>query len=149
LIAESLVAITASSTSLGIHSSPALESVLVRELLVNFCWRGFLTCIPYSLPLEVGESSRGDVSIEAVGSSGAVFDATLCLQVVEISFDGNVKGFLDVMAQVVEGQRLEVQIFIPKFKGKRELQNLDCNISYDARSLGFTRSKSKRALAMM
>jgi len=64
------VAITASSTSLGIHSSPALESVLVRELLVNFCWRGFLPCIPYSLPLEVGESSRGDVSIEAVGSSG-------------------------------------------------------------------------------
>jgi len=78
-----------------------------------------------------------------------VFDATLCLQVVEISFDGNVKGFLDVMAQVVEGQRLEVQIFIPKFKGKRELQNLECNINYDDRSLGFTRSKSKRALAVM
>lgn len=149
LIVESLVAITASSSSLGIHSSLALESVPVRELLVNFCWRGFLPSIPYSLPLEVGESSRGDVSIEVVGSFGVVFDTTLCLQVVEISFDGNVKGFLDAMPQVVEGQRLEVQIFIPKFKGKRELQNLECNINYDARSLGFTRSKSKRALAGM
>jgi hypothetical protein len=50
----------------------------------------------------VGESSRGGVYEEAVGSSRAGFDTTLCLQTVGISFEGNVMGFLDVMAQVVE-----------------------------------------------
>jgi hypothetical protein len=50
------------------------------------------------LPTKVGESSRGGDSVEVVGSPGAVFDATLCLQVVGISFEGNVKDFLDVMA---------------------------------------------------
>jgi hypothetical protein len=46
-----------------------------------------------------------------------VFDATLCLQAVGISFEGNVKGFLDVIAQVDEGQRLEVLVSTPKIKG--------------------------------
>jgi hypothetical protein len=53
------------------------------------------------------------------------------------------------MIQVVEGQRLEVLVSNPKTKGNRELHNLECNISYDARSLGSTRGKSKRALAVM
>jgi hypothetical protein len=96
----------------------------------------------------VGESSRGGVSEEAVGSSGAGFDAMLCLQAIGISFEGNVNGFLDVMAQVVEGQSLEVPVFTPKFKGNREIPNLESNINYDARSLGSTRGKSKRALAV-
>jgi hypothetical protein len=66
-----------------------------------------------------------------------------------ISFEGNIKGSLDVMAQVVEGQCLEVPISTPKVKGNRELYNLECNINYDARSLGSTWGKSKRALAVM
>jgi hypothetical protein len=77
----------------------------VREPPVNFCQRGFL--LPRnrsSPPVEVGESSREGVSQEVVGSPRAVFDAVLCLQTVRISFEGNVKGFLDVMTQVVEGQ---------------------------------------------
>jgi hypothetical protein len=99
LIAESLVAITTSLSLLGFHPSPPLESLAVREPLVSFCRRGFL--LPHSHsspPLKVGESSRGGVSEEAVGSSGAGFDATMCLQAVGIFFEGNVKGFLDVMA---------------------------------------------------
>jgi hypothetical protein len=58
-----------------------------------------------------------------------------------ISFEGNVKGFLDVMAQVVEGQRLEVPVSTPKVKGNRVLLNLECDINYDAKSLGSTRGK--------
>jgi hypothetical protein len=50
------------------------------------------------------------------------------------------------MTQVVEGQRLEVSVSTPKIKGNRELHNLECDINYDARSLGSTRGKSKRAL---
>jgi hypothetical protein len=41
-----------------------------------------------------------------------VFNAKLCLQTVGISFEGSVKGVLDVMVQVVEGQRLKVPLFI-------------------------------------
>jgi hypothetical protein len=149
LIAESLAAITASPSPLDFYPSPPLESVAVKEPLVSFCRHGFL--LPHShssLSLEVGESSRGGVSEEAVGSSGAGFDAALCLQAVGISFEGNVKGFLDVIAQVVEGQCLEVPVFTPKILGNREIHNLECDIDYDARSLGSTRGKSKRALAV-
>lgn len=98
--------------------------------------------------LEVGESSSGGFSEEAVGSSGAGFDALLCLQAVGIAFEENLKGFLDVMAQVVEGQRLTVPVFTPKIKGNREIHNLECDIDYDARSLGSTWGKGKRALAV-
>jgi hypothetical protein len=90
--------------------------------------------------------SRGGDSEEVVGSPGAVFDTTLCLQAVGISFDGNEKGFLDIMAQVVEGQRLEVPVSTPKIKGNRELHNLECDINYDAKSLGSTQGRSKRAM---
>jgi hypothetical protein len=65
-----------------------------------------------------------------------------------ISFERNVKGFLDVMAQVVEGQRLEVLVSTPKVKGNRELHNLECDINYNARSLDSTRNKSKRVVVM-
>jgi hypothetical protein len=91
LIAESLAAITASPSPLGPHSSPPMETVAVTE--PPFC-RGFLLPrSPSSLPIEVGESSRGGDFEEPAGSLGAVFDATVCLQAVRISFEGNVKGF--------------------------------------------------------
>jgi hypothetical protein len=67
---------------------------------------------------------------------------------VGISFEGNVKGFLDVMAQVVEGQYLEVPVSTSKVKGNRELLNLECDINYDAKSLGFTWGKSKKVAVM-
>jgi hypothetical protein len=62
----------------------------------------------------------------------------MCLQAVGISFKGNENDFLDVMAQVVEGKRLEVPVSTPKIKGNRELHNLECDINYDARSLSST-----------
>jgi hypothetical protein len=72
---------------------------LVREPSVSFVRRGFL--LPRSVsspPIEVGESSRRGDSEEAFGSPEVVFDATLCLQAMGISFEGNEKGFLDVMS---------------------------------------------------
>jgi len=96
----------------------------------------------------VGKSSREGVSEEVVGSPRAVFDAAMCFQMVGISFEGNVKGLLDVMTQVVEGQRLEIPVSIPKVKGIRKHHNLECDINYDARNLGSTRSKSKRVPVM-
>jgi hypothetical protein len=105
LLVESLAAIIASPSPLGHHPSPPLESMAVRKPPINFCRRGFL--LPRSRsspPVEVGESSRAGVSKEVIGSPVAVFNAALCLQIAEISFKGNVKGFLDVMTQVVEGQ---------------------------------------------
>jgi hypothetical protein len=67
---------------------------------------------------------------------------------VGISFEGNIKGFLDVMAQVVKGQSHEVPVSTPMVKGNRELHYLECDINYDARSLGSTRGKSKRVAVM-
>jgi hypothetical protein len=149
LLAESLATINASPPSLGHHPSPPLESVAIREPPVNFCRRGFLLpCSHSSPPVEVGESLWEGVSEEVVGSPGAVFDATLCLQTVRISFEGNITGFLDVIAQVVEGQRLEVPVSTPNVKGNREFHNVECDTNYDARSLGSTRSKSKRVVVM-
>jgi hypothetical protein len=126
LLAESLAAITTSPSPLGHHHSPHLESVAVREPPVNFYRRGFLLPSNHSSPPH--ESLRGGVSEEVVGSLGVVFDAELCLQTVGISFERNVKGFLNVMAQVVEGQRLEVSVSTPKVKGNRELHNLEYDI---------------------
>lgn len=149
LLAESLATITASPPSLGHHPSPPLESMAIREPPVSFCRHGFLLpCSHSSLPIEVGESSREGVSEEVLGSPGAVFDATLCLQTVGISFEENETSFLDVIAQVVKEQRLEVPVSTPKVTGNREFHNLECDINYNARSLGSTRSKSKRVVVI-
>jgi hypothetical protein len=108
LIAESLVAaFTASLPQLGPLSSPPMETVAAREPPVSFVSHGFLLPHnPSSPPFLVGGSLRGGDFEEAIGSPGAMFNVTLCLQVVGISFEGKEKGFLNVMAQVVEGQRL-------------------------------------------
>jgi hypothetical protein len=137
LIAESLAAFTTSPPLLGPLSSPPMETVAAREPPVSFVRRGFLLPRTPSLPFEVGGFSRRGDSKEVVGSPRAIFDVTLCLQAMGISFEGNEKGFW---------QRLEVPVSTPKIKGNTELHNLECDINYDARSLGSTRGKSKRAL---
>jgi len=114
-----------------------METVAAREPPVSFVRRGFLLPRTPSLPFEVGGFSRRGDSKEVVGSPRAIFDVTLCLQAMGISFEGNEKGFW---------QRLEVPVSTPKIKGNTELHNLECDINYDARSLGSTRGKSKRAL---
>jgi hypothetical protein len=68
--------------------------------------------------------------------------AALCLQAAGISFEGNTMKFLNLMAKVDKGKRHEVPDptpnlkGTPKFKGRRELKNLECFINFDARSLG-------------
>jgi len=40
-----------------------------------------------------------------------------------------VKGFLELLAQVDEEQHQEVLVSTPKFKGSREVKNLECLIN--------------------
>jgi hypothetical protein len=102
-----------------------------------------------SSSLEVGESSREDVFEGVGGSLGAAIDVRLCFHTLGVSHEGNVKGFLELLAHVDEEQRQEVSISTPKFKGSREVKNLDCSINYDARGFGSSRAKHKSAIAVM
>jgi hypothetical protein len=75
---------------------------------------------------EVGEFSReGD--FEGVGGSlGATINVSFYFQTLGVSHEGNVKGFLDLMPQVDEEQRLEAPVSNSKFKRSREVKNLEC-----------------------
>jgi hypothetical protein len=85
---------TASLPPLGPLSSRPMETMAAREPPVSFIRRGFLLPrSPSSPPFEVGGSSRGGDSKEAIGSPVAMFDVTFCLQAAGISFEGNEKGF--------------------------------------------------------
>jgi len=56
---------------------------------------------------------------------------------------------LDLLAQVNEAKRQEVSVSTLKFKGSREVKNLECSINYDARGFGFSRGKGKSALVVV
>jgi hypothetical protein len=43
-----------------------------------------------------------------------------------------VNDFLDLMAQIATEQRQEATVYTSKFKGCREVMNLECSINYDA-----------------
>jgi len=60
-----------------------------------------------------------------------------------------VNGFLDLLAQIDVTQHQEVLVSTPKFKGSREVKNLECSINFDARSFGSSRGKGKSALAVV
>jgi hypothetical protein len=60
-----------------------------------------------------------------------------------------VNGFLDLLAQIDVAQHQEVSVSTPKFKGSREVKNLECSINYDARGFGFSRGKGKSALVVV
>ena len=67
--------------------------------------------------------------------------AALCLQAAGTSFEGNTTKILNLMSQVDKGKHHEVPDPTPKlkgtkFKGRRELKNLECSINFDARSRG-------------
>jgi hypothetical protein len=53
------------------------------------------------------------------------------------------------MAQIDVTQYQEVSVSTPKFKGSREVKNLECSINYDARGFGFSRGKGKSALVVV
>jgi hypothetical protein len=91
------------------------------------------------------------VSLSGGDFVGAVISpvATLCLQVAGISFEGDMMGFLNLMAQVDKGQRHEIPDSTPKLKGRRELKNLECSINFDDRNHGSCQSKSKKDLVVM
>jgi hypothetical protein len=63
-----------------------------------------------------------------------------------VSHEGNVKSFLNLIAQVDEEQRQEVSVSTLKIKESREEKNLECSINYDARSFEFSRGKAKGPL---
>jgi hypothetical protein len=65
------------------------------------------------------------------------------------SYGGNEKGFLDFLALIDEGQCQEVSVPASKLKGFREIKNLECSINFDARGVGSSRVKGKRACAVV
>jgi hypothetical protein len=57
-----------------------------------------------------------------------------------------VKDFLDFMALIDVEHRLEALVSTLKFKGSREVKNLECTINYDARGFGSSRGKAREPL---
>jgi hypothetical protein len=103
-------------------------------------------CPPLLSFSEVGESSRGGGFEEIGGPPGAVIDLSFCFQTLEVSHEGNVKGFLDFMAQIDVEQRQEAPVSTSKFKGSREVKNLECLINYDVKGFGSSRGKARGPL---
>jgi hypothetical protein len=66
-----------------------------------------------------------------------------------ISYGDDEKGFLDFLTLVDEEQHQEIPVSASKPKGSRELKNLECSINFDARGVGSSRGKGKRALAVL
>jgi hypothetical protein len=97
---------------------------------------------------EVSESSRGGGFEEIGGPPEAAIDLNLCFNTLGVSHKGTVKGFLDFMTLIDEEHRLEAPISSYKFKGSREVKNLECSINYDARGFGSSRGKAKRPNVM-
>jgi hypothetical protein len=59
---------------------------------------------------------------------------------------GEWEGFFGFfLALIDEGQRQEVSVLASKLKGYREIKNLECSINFDARRVGSSRVKGKRA----
>jgi hypothetical protein len=98
--------------------------------------------------LEEGEPSRGDGLEEFDGPPREAIDLNFCIQTLGISHEGNVKAFLDFMALIDEEHRREAPISYSKFKGSREVKNLECSINYGARGFGYSRGKAIRPNVM-
>jgi hypothetical protein len=134
----------------GLMSTPALD-----EGCQPFLRSGFLLPKGITPPSEVGESSgaafvndssrRGGLD-KLGGSPGTAIDLCLCFQALGVSHEGNEKAFLDFMALIDAEHRLEAPVPTPKFKGCREVKNLECTINYDARGFGSSRGKARGPL---
>jgi len=135
----------------GLVSMPAQD-----EGCQPFLRRGFL--LPRGTapsPSKVGESpgaafvddsSQGGGLEKLGGPPGAAIDLSLCFQTLGISHEGNEKAFLDFMALIDAEHRVEALVSTPKFKGCREVKNLECTINYDARGFGSSRGKARGPL---
>jgi len=150
--------------SFGVATKPLLDST--KDGLVStsaqdegcqpFLRRGFL--LPRGTapsPSKVGESpgaafvddsSQGGGLEKLGGPPRAAIDLSLCFQTLGISHEGNEKAFLDFMALIDAEHRVEALVSTPKFKGCREVKNLECTINYDARGFGSSRGKARGPL---
>jgi hypothetical protein len=97
---------------------------------------------------EVGKSSQGRGFEEIGDPPGAAIDFNFCVNTLGVSHEGNVKGFVDFMTLIDAEHRLEALVSSSKFKGSREVKNLECSINYDARGFGSSRGKAKRPNVM-
>jgi hypothetical protein len=173
LLAEALVTFSAPNVLSRVSkplSAPAKSTAAQDEGFQPILRRGFLLPSGAALPppdlamvplssvqsvlgcpplfSEVGNSSRGS-GFEAIGDHpGAAIDLSFCVNTLGVSHEGNVKGFLDFMTRIDAEHRLEASISSSKFKGSREVKNLECSINYDARSLCSSRGKAKRPNVM-
>jgi hypothetical protein len=107
-----------------------------------------LGCPPLMSSSEVGESSQGGGFEEFGGPPGAAIDLSFCVNTLGVSHEGNVKGFLDFMTLIDAEYHLEASVSSSKFKGNREVKNLECSINYDARGCGSSRGKAKQPIVM-
>jgi hypothetical protein len=135
----------------GIVSTPAQD-----EGFQPFLWRGFLLprgTVPSPSEVDVSPgaafvdvSSGGGGLKELGGPLRAAIDLSLYFQTLGVSHEGNEKDFLDFMALFDAEHRLEAPFSTPKFKGCREVKNLECTINYDAWGFGSNRGKAKGPL---
>jgi len=96
----------------GVVSTPAPSPKRRDPSSIRNGWVSSLSSVqpvlgcPHLLPFsEVGESSR-EGGFEEIGSPpGAAIDLSFCFQTLGVSHEGNVKGFLDFMAQIDSEQR--------------------------------------------
>jgi len=107
-----------------------------------------LGCPPLLIVSEVGESLRGGGFEEFGGPPEAAIDLSFYFQTLGVSHEGNVKDFLDFMTLIDEEHRWEAPVSTSKFKGSREVKNLECSINCDAKGFGFSRGKAKRPNVM-
>jgi hypothetical protein len=107
-----------------------------------------LGCLPFMSFSEVSESLRGGGFEEIGGPPEAAIDLNFCCNTLGVSHEGNVNGFLDFMTLIDGGHCLEAPDSSYKFKGSREVKNLECSINYDARGFGSSQGKAKRPNVM-
>jgi hypothetical protein len=97
---------------------------------------------------EVSESSRGGGFEEIGGPPEAAIDLNFYFSTLGVSHEGNVKCFLDFMTVIDAEHCLEAPVSSHKFKGSREVKNLECSINYDARGFSSSRGKAKQPNVM-
>ena len=69
-----------------------------------------------------------------------------CYHIMGISYRGDEKGFLDFLTLVDERQGQEILVSTFKPKGSRDLK---CLINCDAKGVGSSKGKGKRALTLL
>jgi hypothetical protein len=122
LLAEALAATNAplapSMSLIGAIAKPLLAPAPFRdEVSQPLLWSGFL--LPSNVVLPPSEVIGSPLSVVQ-----SMFGCPPLFSNSGVSYEGNVKEFLELMVQVDEEQRLEALVFTSKFKGSPEVKNL-------------------------